>query len=344
MAGVNSDMRLRGRYAPSPSGLIHLGNARTALLAWLSVRSRGGAFIWRLEDLDVPRVAAGMAAAALEDLRWLGLDWDEGPDCGGPHAPYCQSQRRELYEEALACLAAAGRLFPCRLSRKDLRGLASAPHGTGRALPPYPASLRPRDLPPDWYEALQAGNATPASIRFIVDASAAVCEATPLAGVVVEDLLQEPFSECVAETVGDFVLKRRDGVYAYHLAVVVDDIAMGINQVVRGRDLLDSTARQMLLIRALGAPLPQYAHVPLLLDERGGKLSKRDGVPSLRELREAGIAAEKITGYLAYSAGLMDEPHGCTPEELLGDFDWQRVARQDSVLPQNLLEILRTLR
>src|SRR4051812_11472274 len=132
-------MSCRGRYAPSPTGMIHVGNARTALAAWLSARSRGGRFVWRLEDLDLPRVVPGMAAAQIEDLAWLGLDWDEGPDVGGPFSPYTQSERSPFYEAALHCLARSGRVFPCRLSRKDLQAVASAPHGAEEA--PYPASL-----------------------------------------------------------------------------------------------------------------------------------------------------------------------------------------------------------
>ncbi|HEU5115712.1 MAG TPA: glutamate--tRNA ligase family protein, partial [Isosphaeraceae bacterium] len=142
---------VRGRYAPSPTGLIHLGNARTALAAWLSVRSQGGVFVWRLEDLDAPRVVPGTAEAAMEDLAWLGLDWDEGPDVGGPHTPYRQSERSGFYEAALNRLAEVGRIFPCRVSRKDLLELSSAPHGS-EGLPPYPPELRPSDLDPDWYE------------------------------------------------------------------------------------------------------------------------------------------------------------------------------------------------
>jgi glutamyl-tRNA synthetase len=153
---------VRGRYAPSPTGLIHLGNARTALAAWVSVRSRGGTFVWRLEDLDLPRVVPGMAALQMEDLAWLGLDWDEGPDVGGPHAPYEQSRRFALYEEALARLAAAGRLFPCRRSRKDLQSLASAPHGPEGGAP-YPIGFRPQSLEPGWLE-----GCADAALRFLV--------------------------------------------------------------------------------------------------------------------------------------------------------------------------------
>src|SRR3954468_20832220 len=248
--------------------MIHAGNARTALAAWLSARSRGGELVWRLEDLDPPRVVPGMAAAQMADLAWLGLDWDEGPDVGGPFAPYAQSQRSAVYEEALRRLAAAGRLFPCRLSRKDLQVMASAPHGAEEA--PYPASLRPREIAPGWFEEIPD-----AAIRFRVDER-------PVAFV---DRVQGPITERVDLAVGDFVLRRRDGLWAYQLAVVVDDLAMEIDEVVRGADLLASAARQIQLIQALGGAPPAYAHVPLLLDPAGGKLSKRDDSLTLGSLR-----------------------------------------------------------
>ncbi|HYN20340.1 MAG TPA: tRNA glutamyl-Q(34) synthetase GluQRS, partial [Thermoanaerobaculia bacterium] len=263
----------RGRYAPSPTGLIHVGNARTALAAWLSVRSRGGTFVWRLEDLDPPRVVPGMAEAAMEDLTWLGLDWDEGPDVGGPYAPYVQSQRSDLYEATLARLAAAGRLFPCRRSRKDLQAIASAPHGPLSSAP-YPAAFRPESLDSDWFE-----KRPDAALRFLVHDRA----------VEWTDRVYGRQSERVDQTVGDLVLKRRDGLYAYQLAVVVDDLLMGINEIVRGADLLDSTARQIQLIEALGGKPPTYTHVPLVVNAQGEKLSKQDAGHTLKSLREAGV-------------------------------------------------------
>ena len=316
---------MRGRYAPSPTGWLHVGNARTALAAWLSVRAAGGAFIWRLEDLDPPRIVPGTAEDAAEDLAWLGLDWDEGPGQGGACGPYVQSERTELYEAALARLAAAGRLFPCRRSRKDLRELASAPHGTS-GLPPYPASLRPKRLAADWYERFCSGEAGEAALRFRVDPRP----------VTFDDRVEGPVAERVDETVGDFVLKRRDGLYAYQLAVVVDDLAMGIDDVVRGRDLLDSTARQIQLLCALGGTVPAYAHVPLVLNSRGEKLSKRDEGLTLRALRQAAVTPERLVGYLAFSLGLLDRPEGCRPADLVPLFDWREIRRQDWVLPGNL--------
>ena len=318
----------RGRYAPSPTGMIHAGNARTALAAWLSARSRGGGFVWRLEDLDPPRVVPGLAEAQLADLAWLGLDWDEGPDAGGPHAPYEQSRRSAFYEEALALLAAAERLFPCRLSRKDLQAVASAPHGAEEA--PYPPSLRPQHVEPDWFERLRGAARPDAAIRFRVH-DRPVTFVDRACGLV---------TERVDLAVGDFVLKRRDGLYAYQLAVVVDDLAMGIGDVVRGADLLASTARQIQLIEALGGEPPAYAHVPLMVNARGEKLSKRDQGLTLRSLREAGVRPEAVTGYLAFSLGLLDRPEPCRPADLLAEFSWQKIGRDDWMLPEDLASVL----
>jgi glutamyl-tRNA synthetase len=307
----------RGRYAPSPTGPIHLGNARTALAAWLSVRSRGGAFLWRLEDIDTPRVVPGMAEAQQADLAWLGLDWDEGVSV--------QSERTAFYEEALDRLAAAGRLFPCRRSRKDLQALASAPHGPETGAP-YPASFRPQHLEPGWYEELRNMAHPDAAIRFRVDDRP----------VEWTDRVYGPRVERVSETVGDFVLKRRDGLYAYQLAVVVDDLAMGVDDVVRGADLLDSTARQIQLIESLGGTPPAYAHVPLVVGPEGEKLSKRDRGLSLASLRAAGVTPEALTGWLASSLGLIDRPEPCRPADLVPLFAWEKIRREEVRGPEAL--------
>lgn len=314
---IRNNTSPRGRYAPSPTGLIHVGNARTALAAWLSVRSRGGTFVWRLEDLDRPRVVPGLAALQMEDLAWLGIDWDEGPDAGGPYAPYEQSRRSALYEDALARLAAAGRLFPCRRSRKDLQSLASAPHGPEGGAP-YPAAFRPQHLDPGWLE-----SCADAALRFLVHGRP----------VVWHDRVFGEQVEQVDRTVGDFVLKRRDGLYAYQLAVVVDDLAMGIDEVVRGADLLDSTARQVQLIEALGGTPPAYAHVPIVVNARHDKLSKRDQSLTLRSLREAGVHPEAVVGELAASLGIIERPDPCRPGDLLRDFAWEKVGKEAWVLP-----------
>lgn len=301
----------RGRYAPSPTGLIHLGNARTALAAWLSIRAQGGAFVWRLEDLDGPRVVPGMAEAAQRDLAWLGLDWDEGPGVepvAGPHAPYRQSERSAHYEAALKKLAGDGRLFPCHHSRRKLFSIASAPHGRDEGLPPYPKAWRPQRLAPGWY------NVPPedAAFRFRVD-DGLVC---------FDDRLQGRVCEDTAAEVGDFVLKRRDGVYAYQLAVVVDDALMGITEVVRGADLLASTARQIGLFEALGVPVPTFAHLGLTLGADGEKLSKRDAGLALAALRDAGVSSEKVCGVLGHSLGLLETPEAVPAAALVPRFRW----------------------
>ena len=317
---------MRGRLAPSPTGLVHVGNARTALIAWLSVRSRGGTLVWRLEDLDTARVVPGLAEAAEEDLAWLGLDWDESPSLGGPFAPYAQSQRTTRYDDALLALERAGRVFPCPLSRRDLQGIATAPHG-GATEAPYPRELRPTTVDTRWLAELRAGTRKDAAVRFRVDdAPVAFC-----------DRVYGAISERVGDTVGDFVLRRRDGLYAYQLAVVADDIAMGIDDVVRGADLLDSTARQIQLIEALGGVRPEYAHVPLVRNARGEKLSKRDAGLTVRSSREAGVRAETIVGYLAHSSGLIDRIEDVQPHELVDAFAWQRIARADLVSPDDLV-------
>ncbi len=322
-------MKVKGRYAPSPTGAIHFGNARTALLAWLSVQQQGGVFVWRLEDLDGPRVVPGAAEAAASDIRWLGIDWDEGPLIGGAFDPYVQSERNEIYEQALRHLLNNNRLFPCRYSRKDLHELSSAPHGVA-AFSPYPASLRPKSLASDWYDVLRQQDVPDANVRFLVDAHP----------VFFKDRLQGAVSENVAEAVGDFVVKRKDGMYAYQLAVVVDDMAMQITEVVRGMDLLDSTARQIQLIEALGGTVPAYVHVPLVCNEKGEKLSKRDNGLTIASLRSLGIHPEQLIGYMAYSLNLIEKPRTLSLKDMLEVFDWDRISKNDWILPDNLPQFL----
>ena len=327
-----SSPRHRGRFAPSPTGGLHLGSALAALVAWLSVRSKGGVYIWRIEDIDRPRVIQGAAEQQMDDARWLGLDWDEGPDCGGPNTPYSQSERSDDYEAALAALADAERLFPCKISRKDLRELASAPHGSN-GQPPYPKELRPADLEENWFDTYHKSENPNAALRFLVSDRP----------VAFNDVVMGDVTENVAEKTGDFVLKRRDGVYAYQLAVVVDDIEMGITEVVRGADLLDSTARQIQLLRALGDRIPIYAHLPLVVNENGDKLSKRNEALTLAELREAGVQPEAIVGWLAQAVGLANSSRPIHPHELVDSFVWERVQPEPIIVPGNLVEQLRTL-
>ena len=305
---------VRGRYAPSPTGELHLGNVRTALVAWLATRAAGGTFVMRIEDLDPPRIIPGAEERLLEDLRWLGFDWDEGPDVGGDFGPYRQSERTDMFIEALQRLRDSGRLYACTCTRAELRRLASAPHGAGEEGPVYPGLCREKGLPLE----LDAAGGRVASLRFRVEPGECCFD----------DRVVGPFCQDVASRVGDFVVRRADGLFAYQLAVVVDDGAMGINQVVRGADLLDSTPRQIQLQEALGLPRPEYAHVPLVLNAEGERLAKRDRATAIRELRAHGVAPERLVGYLAHSLGLIAAPEPLSMAALIPLFAWEKVNRE----------------
>jgi glutamyl-tRNA synthetase len=313
---MTADRRLvRGRFAPSPTGELHLGNARTALLAWLEVRSAGGAFVLRVEDLDRGRVRAGYMEQQLSDLRWLGLDWDEGPDIGGPHAPYLQSERIPLYTAALKHLAASGHLYACTCTRRDIALAASAPHGGDDEGPRYGGRCRHRTITPEEIDPAPGRPAVALRVR------------VPDEEVSFHDAIQGEQRVRPAE-LGDFVVRRKDGAPAYQLAVVVDDAAMRITHVLRGADLLGSTARQLLLYRWLGlTPPASWAHVPLLLGPDGERLAKRHGAVSLRELRERGVAAEAVVGWLAASCGLAEPGERMRAAELVGGFSLGRLPR-----------------
>ncbi|HEX6069471.1 MAG TPA: tRNA glutamyl-Q(34) synthetase GluQRS, partial [Longimicrobiaceae bacterium] len=292
--------------APSPTGELHLGNARTALLAWLHARAGGGAFVLRVEDLDAGRVRPGYMEAQLADLRWLGLDWDEGPDVGGRFAPYEQSRRQELYEAAIGELTARGLVYPCFCTRKEISEAASAPHGPQDEGPVYPGTCSGLSVA----EVARRAQARTEALRFRV----------PPDEVRFTDLLQGEQRVRPETETGDFVIRRRDGVAAYQLAVVVDDLAMEITDVVRGADLLSSTARQLLLYAALGKPPPRWIHVPLLLGPDGERLSKRHGATSLAELREMRIEPAEIVGWLASTCGLAEKGERLLPRDLVGRF------------------------
>jgi glutamyl-tRNA synthetase len=307
---------MRGRFAPSPTGAMHLGNARTALLAWLAVRRAGGAMVLRMEDLDRPRVVAGAEARLTDELGWLGLDWDEGPDRGGPHAPYRQSERPRLYEDAIDRLLATGDAFLCACSRADVARAASAPHeDNGDEGPRYPGTCWDLDRALVETRARAQGRAPVVRLR----ARAACLAFTD--GVHGE---VDPFG---AAGVDDFVLRRADGTAAYQLAVVVDDGAMQITDVVRGDDLLRSTPRQLALYRALGLTPPRFAHVPLVLSPGGERLAKRSRPVSVGDLRAAGISAETIVGALAASAGLVTAGTKVSVAELVEAFDLAKIVR-----------------
>ncbi len=303
-------MTLRGRLAPSPTGVLHLGNARSFLLAWLDLRSRGGEVLLRVEDLDGPRVRAGAAEASLEDLTWLGLDWDAGP--------VFQTPRLAEYAAALARLAAAGLAYPCVCTRKDVERAASAPH-PGEEGPVYPGTCRGRF--PDAAAARAASGREPCW-RFAVPAGREV---------VLEDRFAGPQRWRVDRELGDFVIQKRDGEPAYQLAVVVDDAGQGVDEVLRGDDLLPSAARQLLLYEALGLPTPRFAHVPLVVGADGRRLAKRHGDTTVRRFREEGVPAERVVGWLAASSGLAPAGASCPPAALVEGFRLDRVPREPVV-------------
>lgn len=275
-------MEYIGRFAPSPSGRMHLGNVFCALLAWLDARKSNGEIILRVEDLDPERCKAEYAQVLMEDMRWLGLDWDRG----GEASTY-QSARRDLYEQAIERLRAHAQVYPCYCTRAQLHD-ASAPHASdGRVM--YTGRCK----------ALAKGAPRKAGER-----EGALRLAVPPKEITFIDGVYGRYTEDLCRECGDFVIRRSDGVHAYQLAVVVDDAAMGVTHVVRGRDLLSSTPRQLLLYELLGERAPQFIHVPLLCAPDGRRLSKRDGDLDMGALRSAGVTAQEIIGFLMWKAGM----------------------------------------
>ncbi|MBL9137833.1 MAG: tRNA glutamyl-Q(34) synthetase GluQRS [Verrucomicrobiales bacterium] len=266
----------RGRLAPSPTGFLHLGHARTFWTAQQRARSSGGTLVMRSEDLDKSRCRPEFRDAMFEDLRWFGFEWDEGPDIGGPSGPYEQSRRIEFYREAFRRLRDRGYLFPCRCSRRDIQSALAAPH-LGEEEPVYPGTCRAREATPE--------DQSRAAWRFRVPSDEVIEFVDGGQGI----------QRWVAgRDFGDFVVWRNDDVPSYQLACVVDDAAMGITEVVRGADLLLSTARQILLYRALELTVPSFHHCPLVTDELGVRLAKRHDALSLRRLREMGRSPESL--------------------------------------------------
>lgn len=279
ITSVNASNTYRGRLAPSPTGFLHRGHAATFLTAQHRARQANGTLVLRVEDLDRERCKPAYAEALLEDLRWLGLAWQEGPDVGGPHTPYVQSERIGHYRDAWLRLAVSGLIYPCTCSRRDVERALGAPHA-GEHERIYPGTCRPPQPTPVW-------QIHPAGVnwRFRVPTGE---------NVSFEDRAAGPQSFRAGDAFGDFILWRKDDVPAYQLAVVVDDASMGITEVVRGADLLESTAQQLLVYRALGVVPPAFYHCPLLMDAAGRRLAKRAGSHSLRSLREAGVDAGSL--------------------------------------------------
>jgi glutamyl-tRNA synthetase len=301
-----------GRFAPSPTGPLHVGNLRTALLAWLFARSAGARFLVRVEDLDRSRVRPGYEEAQLTDLQALSLDWDG--------SIVRQSERLELYEEAISRLDDEGSLYPCYCTRAEVRAAVSAPHG------------------------ISAGDRYPGTCRELTVAQRAECEASGRvpalrvrageARVSFQDRMLGRFEDVV----DDFVVRRNDGVPGYQLAVVVDDAAQGVGEVVRGADLMDSTPRQILLQRLLGLPEPSYAHVPLVLGPDGSRLAKRHGAVTLADRIVAGESPEEVRAWMARSLGLAEAGEKPTLDELLARFDATRLSQKPTVYMPELSE------
>jgi glutamyl-tRNA synthetase len=294
-----------GRLAPSPTGGLHLGHARTFLIAWLAARHAHGRVILRIEDLDASRVRDEARNTTRLDLQWLGLDWDEGPDLGGPSAPYIQSERLSYYEDLLDRLKASESVYPCTCTRADIERAASAPHAEDEG-PTYPGTCANR-------RAADAGT--------LGDRQFAWRFRVAHGPVGWDDLFLGPTDLDPARVGGDFIVARHTIGPSYQLAVVADDAAMGVNQVIRGADLVPSTPRQILLYRRLGWPEPRFGHVPLTVTADGRRLAKRDGSVKLSSLREAGVDPRRLVGSLIHSCGWSESIVPSMPRDAVDRFD-----------------------
>jgi glutamyl-tRNA synthetase len=287
--------RVRVRFAPSPTGYLHVGGARTALFNWLFAKRTGGTFILRIEDTDAERSSADMVTGILDSMRWLGLNWDEGPDVGGPHAPYFQTERLDLYRRAAADLVASGHAYRCYCKPEELKAKREAAQAAGSSWTYDRACLALTDAD----RAARDAAGTPHAIRFLV----------PDGRTSFHDLVHGDI-DFDHVNIEDFVVLRSDGYPTYHLSVVVDDVAMEITHVVRGDDHISNTPKQVLLYRAMNAPVPEFAHVPLILGPDKKRLSKRHGATSVGEYDKQGYLPEAMVNFLAllgWSPGNDDE-------------------------------------
>jgi glutamyl/glutaminyl-tRNA synthetase len=286
----------RGRLAPSPTGYLHLGHARTFWAAQERARANGGVLILRNEDLDSTRFKMEFVTEMIEDLRWFGLEWSEGPDCGGSFAPYNQSERYSFYRAALEKLRVGSFIYPCTCSRKDIQAAVAAPHAENDAEPIYPGTCRNKGYKFQ-VEGCKLDEVPREPATFNPQPATKFCWRFRVPDGETIPFVDGNFGEqrfLAGKDFGDFIVWRGDDVPAYQLACVVDDAAMQISEVVRGADLLVSTARQILLYRALGLPPPKFFHGALMLDEKGGRLAKRHDALSLRKLRERGETPESL--------------------------------------------------
>ena len=330
-----TEREYRGRIAPSPTGFLHIGHAMTFWRAQERTREAGGKLVLRIEDLDRDRCRTEFADAIIEGLHWFGLDWNEGPDIGGPFAPYVQSQRRSHYLEAWGKLRAGGLIYPCKCSRKDVAEASLAPHDEDDE-PIYPGTCRPLHFPVKADVPAAAAKNEPTCLpmqgggRILPPVTAEATQSKAPAGrhwrFRVPDGEQIDFvdgrvgrqSAVAGLDFGDFIIWRRDDVPAYQLAVVMDDAAMRISDVARGEDLLTSTFRQLLLYRALDLTPPKFFHTQLVVDESGQRLAKRHGSLSLRALRERGFAGEELRALHGQIVGKTCSPIGHHPEQRRG--------------------------
>lgn len=316
MTGFDAHNTVKGRFAPSPSGRMHLGNVFTALVSWLSAKSRGGKWLLRIEDLDPQRSKNEYARLIEDDLHWLGLEWDEGGLDGiGSDGPYLQSLRGDIYSEALDRLKAMRVTYPCRCTRADIMATQAPHESDGRII--YQGTCRPAAQPP--FDPVAVTK--PCATRLFV----------PDKKIEFTDVVFGRQSVNLTEHCGDFVLRRADGAWAYQLAVVVDDALMGVTEVVRGCDLLLSTAQQLYLYDLLDYTAPRYIHLPLLSNTAGQRLSKRDMSMSMEELRRRSTPGELI-GRLAGMARIKDDYGPCTANSLLSVFDVGRLPRQTAII------------
>lgn len=302
--------QVTGRFAPTPSGRLHLGNLLCAMLAYLSARHAGGRFLLRIEDLDAPRCPRSLARQAVEDLAWFGLRWDA--------PPLYQSERTAVYQSHLERLRAKGLIYPCFCTRAQLQQQASAAPNLGDTQRVYAGTC---------------AHLTREEIgRLSLARSPALRVRVPDEEIRFVDGLQGPQCENLARDCGDFIVRRSDGLFGYQLAVVVDDALTGVDEVVRGRDILSATPRQIYLLRELGYPVPRYYHIPLLTDAQGRRLAKRDRDLDLSALSRR-YTPQRLLGMLAHAAGLLEEDRAADLEELTALFDWSNVRRDDLRLP-----------